>query len=81
MAEAHRFGKPVIAYAAGGAIDIVIEGKTGYFFRDQTKESLIEALQKFDKYKFYPKVIMKQAEKFNLQNFSNAFKEVVKSLF
>ncbi len=81
MAEAHKFGKPVIAFAAGGALDIVVEGKTGYFFNEQTKESLVEALNKFGNYTFDSKVIMKQAEKFSLDNFKKNFQSVVNKLF
>ena len=81
MAEAHKFGKPVIAFAGGGALDIVIEGKTGYFFNQQTKESLVEALNKFGNYSFDSKVIMKQAEKFSLDNFKKNFQSVVNKLF
>lgn len=81
MAEAHKFGKPVIAFAGGGALDIVIEGKTGYFFHEQTKESLMKALQKFENYSFDSKVIMKQAEKFSIDNFKKNFQSVVNKLF
>jgi len=81
MAEAHKFGKPVIAFAKGGALDIIIEGKTGYFFKEQTKESLIEALKKFDNYKFDSRAITKQAEKFSFKQFEKKFKKVVNKLF
>jgi glycosyltransferase involved in cell wall biosynthesis len=81
MAEAQKHGKPVIAFAKGGALDIVIEGETGYFFTEQTKESLVKALQKFEKYKFDPTKIRKNAEKFSFENFSDNFQKVVKSLF
>ena len=80
MAEAHRFGKPVLAFAEGGALDIVVDGKTGYFFHEQTKESLINAINDFKKYKFDPKVIMKQAEKFSFESFRDNIQLVVKKL-
>lgn len=44
--EAQALGKPVIAYQAGGALETVIEGKTGILFQEQTVESLIKALLK-----------------------------------
>jgi len=81
MAEAHKFGKPVIAFAGGGALDIVVEGKTGYFFNQQTKESLVEAMNRFGSYTFDPQVIMKQAEKFSIDNFKKNFQSVVNKLF
>lgn len=46
--EANAAGVPVIAYAAGGALETVIEGKTGTFFAKQTVESLKHALRRFN---------------------------------
>ncbi|OGH11549.1 MAG: hypothetical protein A3B38_01945 [Candidatus Levybacteria bacterium RIFCSPLOWO2_01_FULL_36_13] len=43
MVEAQYFGKPVIAYKAGGALDIVKEGKTGEFFGSEPElENVLE---------------------------------------
>lgn len=47
--EAQQFGKPVIAYRAGGALETVIEGKTGEFFDKQTEQSLSQTLQRLVK--------------------------------
>ena len=46
--EAMAAGTPVIAYKAGGALDYVIEGKTGMFFSEQTADSLIQTLKQFN---------------------------------
>lgn len=46
--EAQAAGKPVIAYAQGGALETVIENKTGIFFKDQTADSMIEAVERFE---------------------------------
>lgn len=81
MAEAHRFGKPVLAFAGGGALDIVVDGQTGMFFREQTKEALVETIKKFSSARFDPKTIMKQAEKFSFDNFKKQFSDVVNKLF
>ncbi|MBD2774451.1 glycosyltransferase [Iningainema tapete] len=43
--EANASGTPVIAYGAGGVIDTQIPGKTGVFFKRQSPESLLAALQ------------------------------------
>lgn len=43
--EAQQYGKPVIAYKSGGAMETVIEGKTGEFFAPQTAPALIKKLQ------------------------------------
>ena len=50
--EAQQCGKPVIAYGRGGALETVINDKTGIFFAEQTVESLRSALDKFARIKF-----------------------------
>jgi glycosyltransferase involved in cell wall biosynthesis len=46
--EAQSFGVPVIAFKKGGAIDTVIDGKTGFFFESQTMKSLENVIKNFD---------------------------------
>jgi len=65
MIEAQYFGKPVIAYRAGGALDIIKEGVTGEFFNEQSVDSLKKTLEKFD-YKLYNEKSCSE----NSQNFS-----------
>lgn len=43
--EAAAAGRPAVAFAAGGALETIVEGETGIFFRDPTAESLAHALQ------------------------------------
>ncbi len=52
--EAMASGKPVIAFAKGGALETVVEGITGTFFHEQSKNSLIEAIKKFKTLHFEP---------------------------
>lgn len=77
MAEAQSFGKPVIAFRGGGALDIVKEGITGEFFDLQTPQSLLKALSIFDS-KRYNEILSRQnAEKFSFENFKT---EILKSI-
>lgn len=46
--EAMACGKPVIAYGRGGAVETVIDGKSGLFFDEQTEEALNDALRRFE---------------------------------
>jgi glycosyltransferase involved in cell wall biosynthesis len=46
--EANAAGCPVIALRKGGALDTVKENVTGLFFDEQTPESLIAALDRFE---------------------------------
>ena len=44
--EAQACGKPVIALKKDGVLETVIEGKTGYFFKDEIE--LEEIIKNFD---------------------------------
>jgi len=45
--ECQASGSPVIAFAAGGALETVVEGETGILFREQNVDSLINAINIF----------------------------------
>ncbi len=65
--EAQACGKPVIAFGGGGALETVIpfpnEGATGILFYSQTVDSLIEAVQLFERKQnfFDPQLMRKNA--------------------
>jgi glycosyltransferase involved in cell wall biosynthesis len=46
--EAQAAGKPVIAFAAGGALETVREGRSGVFFHQPTPDALLEAVRRCD---------------------------------
>lgn len=50
--EAQFFGCPVIAYKKGGAIETVIENKTGLFFNNQNEVELLRAIETYHKIKY-----------------------------
>ena len=77
--EAQASGLPVIAFGRGGALETVIEGKTGLFFKRQTPLCLIEAIQEFLEIeeKFDPQEIRKNAERFPRSRFEREFKAFV----
>jgi glycosyltransferase involved in cell wall biosynthesis len=70
--RAMAYGKPVIAYAAGGALDTVIDGVTGKLFRPQTAEALAEAVVESSKVTFAPAAIRRHAEQFSAERFKEA---------
>lgn len=78
--EAQALGKPVIAFSGGGALETVIDGKTGVFFESQTADSLKEVLKNFDPKKFDPLICKANAQKFSKENFIQNFKQTVTSL-
>ena len=55
--ETQASGRPVIAYAAGGALDTVVAGETGLFFTEQTVEALCDAVTRFASMSFNPERI------------------------
>ncbi|NTU70198.1 glycosyltransferase family 4 protein [bacterium] len=76
--EAMASGTPVIAYQKGGAIETIQDGKTGVFFKEQTKESLIDAINRFENASFRAKDIREYALSFNKNRFKKEFLEYVK---
>lgn len=44
--EAQACGRPVIAFAGGGALETVIPSETGFLFQEQTVDSLVEAVSR-----------------------------------
>lgn len=77
--EAQSCGTPVIAFKKGGVIETVIENETGVFFEKQTTFDIINAVNKFEKQTFNPKIIRKNAERFSKERFEKEFEEFVKS--
>ena len=63
--EAQACGTPVIAYEKWGALETVIEWKTGVFFDAQTSENLNRALEYFETLEFDSQAIRQHAEKFS----------------
>lgn len=79
--EAQACGSPVIAFGRGGALETVVNGKTGIFFDRQETESLSKAILDFEKMdaegKFQKKNIVDHARSFTKERFQKEFKEAV----
>jgi len=67
--EAQATGRPVIAYAGGGALDTVQEGITGAFFHAFTPEALAEAVSRFDHTACDPAACRASAARFSVAEF------------
>lgn len=76
--EAQAAGAPVIAYRAGGALDIVVEGKSGLFFDRQSPEDLADAVGEFGRTKFDPNYISQSAERFSKEKFKQSFLKLIR---
>lgn len=67
--ESMAAGRPVIAYAKGGATETVLADQTGLFFQEQTVESLVAVIRRFSSLSFDSAAIRRHAEQFSLENF------------
>lgn len=79
--EAQASGVPVIAYRAGGVLDTVVEGVTGVFFKDKTRNSLIKAVKRFDVLihrNIKREDCIKNAQKFSKERFKKEFLDLIK---
>ncbi len=78
--EAQGFGKPVIAYSQGGALETIIDGQTGIFFENQTQKSLEQAINKFKRKKFDPSDCIKQARRFSMEVFKKKVEKEISQI-
>jgi glycosyltransferase involved in cell wall biosynthesis len=74
--EAQASGRPVIAYAAGGALETVIPGKTGLFFREPTVTSLRQAIETFED-RYDPDILRANALRFDTAVFKRKMWELL----
>jgi len=79
VVEAQACGTPVIAFGKGGALETIVNEKTGLFFEEQSVDSLLDAIARFEKRKgeFSPHEIRKNAERFSKERFQEEFKTFV----
>ena len=78
--EANACGKPVIAYASGGALDSIREGLNGVFFHAQTVPALKEAVRSSREMDWDPKAIRVHAEGFGPKVFQQKIAEFVRQV-
>lgn len=82
--EAQACGTPVIAYAHGGSLETVCDGKTGMFFKQQTPEAIKEAVLNFEAMGEEPFgyiACRKWAEEFSEERFKSEIKEFVEKKY
>ena len=81
--EAQACGTPVIAFAKGGALETIVgldnKNPTGVFFHEQSVDSLINAINLFEKNKLMidGQKCRENAERFSIDRFKNEFVEYV----
>ncbi|MCJ8518614.1 glycosyltransferase involved in cell wall biosynthesis [Pseudorhizobium tarimense] len=77
--EAMASGRPVIAFGKGGALDTIVPGHTGLLFKEQTVDSLADAIDLFEtmEHSFHPELIQLHAAQFSIENFKAGMKRVI----
>lgn len=75
--EAQASGRPVIAFGKGGALETVISEKTGLFFKEQTIDSLKQAVNNFQTMDFSKEEIRKHALTFDEEVFKKKVENYV----
>jgi glycosyltransferase involved in cell wall biosynthesis len=75
--EAMAAGRPVIAFRGGGALETVVEGKTGIFFERQEVQALVEAIKSFDPGGFVPERLRSHALRFDVSVFKRELSDFV----
>lgn len=68
--EAQAAGCPVIAFAAGGATETVVDGETGLFFAEPTAAALQAAVRRFEATTFDPAACVANARRFDRSLFA-----------
>lgn len=77
--ESMASGRPVIVYRGGGALETVVENKTGIFFDDQTEISLAQAIGRFYQTDWNPEAIRSHAFKFDEEVFKKQILDTIKN--
>jgi glycosyltransferase involved in cell wall biosynthesis len=75
--EANACGRPVVAYAGGGALETVVPGVTGVLFGEQTVDSLIAAVVLAQRLEVRADRLRMHAEQFSTTHFREAFSKIV----
>lgn len=75
--QAQAAGRPVIAYAGGGALDTVIPGKTGEHFHQMTVDSLADTLMRFDAQAYAPGILREHALQFDTSVFNRQISDYI----
>lgn len=81
VVEAMAAGRPVIAYAGGGALETVVPGLSGELINEQDWETLADRLLDFKPETYDAKAIRRHAEQFSTENFHRKISAIVAAKF
>ena len=80
MAETQAAGRPPVAFARGGALEIIDDGETGFLFDEPSAASLAAAMVRARDTELDPGVLVRSGLRFDRARFDAAFLQLVSSL-
>lgn len=78
--ESMACGTPVIAFRSGGALETIVEGKTGEFFEEPTSESLQSAMKKLEQKKYSSDECQEHAAQWSEQKFKEGIVKAIEKV-
>jgi glycosyltransferase involved in cell wall biosynthesis len=78
--EAQASGRPVVAAAAGGALETVVDGETGILVAPGDVEALAQALAATDFDRFDPRLIAAHSRRFSRETFKRRLSQWVEAV-
>jgi glycosyltransferase involved in cell wall biosynthesis len=77
--EAMAAGKPVVALAAAGALETVVDGVTGVLFRSAAVDDLVEAIGRLERLTIEPMRLREHADAFDVRVFRARWRQLLQS--
>jgi glycosyltransferase involved in cell wall biosynthesis len=81
LLEVNACGRPVIAYGAGGALETVLDGRTGVLFSEQSVKGVMDGIEAFERQEFDPAAIRQHAERYSKDRFIATMQTLVSEAF
>lgn len=78
--EVQGYCTPVLAFGQGGALETVVDGKTGILFNEQTADSLNFGLERLERTEFVKKDFQDSISRFTEEKFINQMKSLVENV-
>lgn len=75
--EAMASGKPVVALGKGGALETVVDGRTGVFFNEQTPTALLSGIDELEGREWDPVAIRTHAKAFDKAHIREKLRQTV----
>jgi glycosyltransferase involved in cell wall biosynthesis len=76
--EAQACGRPVVAYARGGALETVVRGETGFLVEDATAAAFADAIRLAMDHPFDSRAIRDHAERFGRGRFDEQIGAIIR---